>query len=134
MLHLQIAEEAEQDILDLHVRNPYAAKRLAILFDQLRGDEQLREHLLEDCYGEAGDAPFSIRKWQAQWRVDRNLWRLKDFMLLDLDADYRVIYAYLIGSRCLYILAVAPRSFDYDEDSEIGRRILATYSRLRDED
>lgn len=133
MLHLQIAEEAEQDVLDIQVRNPYVATRLAVLFEQLRGDQQLLSRLLENHYGESGDKLFSIRKWETQWHANRDLWRLRDFTLESLNASYRVIYGYFISTRCIYILAVAPRSFDYDATSTIGKRIIATYDRLLDE-
>lgn len=132
MLRLQIHEGVETDVLDIAIREPVVARRVAVLFEQLRGDEKLLSRLLEDRYGEPGDTFFSIRKWVAQWDKGRDLWRLKDWTLQELGLHYRIIYAYLVESRCIYILAVVPRSFNYDEDSEIGREIIKRYQRLLD--
>lgn len=130
MLRLQIHDAVEEDVLDIAVREPVVARRIAVLFEQLRGDPRLLSRLLEDRYGESGETFFSIRKWEEQWKKGNDLWRLKDWTLYELDLRYRLIYAYMIPTRSIYMLAVVHRSFDYDEDHPLGQEILRRYAEL----
>lgn len=130
MLRLQIHDDAEQDVLEIATHEPIAARRLAALFEQLRGDPRLLARLLEDRYGESGTTIFSIRKWVEQWRKGNDLWRIKDWTLEELKLHYRIIYAYMIPTHSIYILAVVPRSFNYDERHPIGQKVIERYHRL----
>ena len=130
MLRFRIHPDAADDLRDLRVRNRYAAQRLVVLFQELEGDQGLLERLLDDHFGEDGNGQFDIRRWVTQWEQGRDLWRLKDFTVLELGANYRVVYAYLMNSREIHVLGIVHRSFEYDEHSEIGQRILAAYHRL----
>jgi mRNA-degrading endonuclease RelE of RelBE toxin-antitoxin system len=103
---------------------PIAAKVWALL-QQIQADPDLLDKLLDDGFGEDGQEPFAIRKWVRQWNQNRDLWRLKIWALERQGIQYRVIYAYHWRELRYYVLGVVPRSFDYDEASALGKRILA---------
>ena len=50
--------------------------------------------------------------------------------LEDKGLRYLVIYAFEPTKQHYHVLAIAPREFDYDTNSPIGRRILRAYREL----
>ncbi len=130
MFSLFIHDDASQDLRELCQTDPVSAGRIVALLEQISGDQGLLESLTDHDFGVRGSEDFHVSRWQRQWRQGHDLWRLKVWDLDQAGVRYRIIYAYLPGKRNYYVLAIAPRDFDYDEDHPIGRRILRAYQDL----
>ena len=127
MYNLTIHENAETDLLGLFTSEPVAAARFAVLLQEIGDSQELLGCLLEKGFGADRSEEFNVDKWVARWRKGEDIWRLKDWELEGLRLNYRVIYAYHIKDRCFHILAIVPRSFNYEENSPISKRIFADY-------
>ncbi len=62
--------------------------------------------------------------WQAQQREGRNLWRLKLWDLEKNGLRYRIVYAFVPSKQHYHVLAIAPRSFDYEESNPISQCVF----------
>jgi mRNA-degrading endonuclease RelE of RelBE toxin-antitoxin system len=130
LFSLFVHDDAKTDLRNLREREPQAARRLLALLQQLQGDPDLLDRLTQHDYGAKRSADFHVSKWHAQWRRGRDLWRLKVWDLENKGLRYRVVYAFDPRTRRYYVLAIAPREFDYDENHPLSRRILNAYNAL----
>lgn len=133
MFSLHIHQNASQDLLALRQTEPQTAGRILALLEQIEGDQRLLDNLTVHNFGASGTEQFHVSRWQEQWRQGRDLWRLKAWNLERQGLRYRIVYAYLPGKQKYFVLAIAPREFDYDPTHPIGRRILRAYQELQDE-
>ncbi|MGY6555737.1 MAG: hypothetical protein ACXIUM_14560 [Wenzhouxiangella sp.] len=112
---------------------PQTAGRILALLEQIGGDQRLLDSLTVHDFGNRGTEDFHVSRWQEQWRKGRDLWRLKAWDLERQGLQYRIVYAYLPGKLKYFVLAIAPREFDYDATHPIGQRILHAYQELQDQ-
>lgn len=131
MLALSIHEHAEDDIEELWKNCPKAAARITIILQELEGDQDLMDRLTQHDYGKYDkSAPFNISKWFEQYNQDRDIWRLTIWDLEKSGLQYRVIYAFIPNKKHHYILAIAPRDFNYEASHPITNRIIEDYNDL----
>lgn len=130
-MRLKIHRDILLDLAQIKDENPQAAARIATFLEELKGNPDALETLLEHNFGVNQDESYHVSRWVSAWGADEPLWRLK---LWDLAADgvhYRIIYAFLPApSSTFLVLGVPPRSFNYDLSHPISQRILATFRRL----
>lgn len=135
MYELIVGDEATQDLERILLEKPLAGYRLAVLFEEISGSQQLMEKLSWDRYGGKPHAPengavLSVAKWLGPYRRGKNIWRLRDFELSGLGHEYRIIYAYIPSKDLYYVLAIVERAFNYDSEHPISQRIFSAYDRL----
>ena len=127
MLRLQIDRDVKKDLDEL--ARP-VAQRIAALLQEIQGDPDACDTLLMHDFGRECDQRFHVSRWQEQWRQGLNLWRLKDWDLQERGLQYRIIYGYAQSQRCIFILGVAHRRFNYDENHPLSRRVIRRYHEL----
>ena len=130
MYTLLIHQHAEDDLESLWVTDPTTAASIEVLLEEIQGDQTLLDALTIDDFGSNQTEDFNVRKWQHFWKRGKDLWRLKIWDLEKSNQRYRVIYAYDVKQHCYQVLAVVPRSFDYDPASPISKRIIEDYKDL----
>ncbi|MBA1146401.1 hypothetical protein H0Z60_04945 [Ectothiorhodospiraceae bacterium WFHF3C12] len=130
MYSLKVHHNARADLQALRDQFPEAATQIATLLQEIKTDQDLLDRLTDHDFGASRTADFHVNKWLQQWNRGRDLWRLKIWDLEDKELQYRIVYAYVPTYRTYYVLGVCDRSFDYDENSELTRRILAAYDDL----
>lgn len=130
MLSLVIHKDAGADIAEIREDDPKTARRIAALVIELKGDQDLLDRLTQRDYGAHRTEKFHVDKWVMEQRNDRNLWRVKLWDLEDQGIKYRIIYAFQPELKRYAILAVAPRSFNYDEKHPLTQRIRIAYDAL----
>lgn len=128
-MHLDIHQNAAQDLRDLRADNPKAAAAVAVALEQIQADPKAIDKLTTYGNSIVGTAYLNIKPWELARRRG-NLWR---FRVLDTPATvYRVIYGYHWQTRQICVLAVVHKEkFDYDDlNSDLARRIPADWSAL----
>lgn len=130
MPRLLIHTDAEQDLDDLAKLQPKLAGRLVVLLAEIAADTGLMDMLTVHGFGSDEREPFDVSRWQAHWRVGKDLWRLKFWELEHQGLPYRVIYALKRGTGDHYVLAIVSRDFNYDPNHPTTRRILQAYEDL----
>ena len=104
--------------------------RIVALIHELQGDKDLLDRLTQHGYGADGTADFDVSMWVGEQKRGRNLWRLKALDLEGKGLPYRVIYAFEPSLKRHKILAIAPRSFNYDENHPLTQRIRDAYDKV----
>jgi mRNA-degrading endonuclease RelE of RelBE toxin-antitoxin system len=127
---LSIHDNAKADLLSLQKTEPRVAAAIVTLLEEIEGSQALMGSLLDTGFGENRDEKFSVDKWNEYWYQNKDIWRLKAWSLEKAGLKYRVIYAYHVKDSSFHILAVAPRSFNYDTSSSLGKRIESDYNGL----
>jgi len=100
-----------------------------VTLQEIKADERLVDSLTIHRFGKAGGEKIGVTKWLAHWYAGRALWSLKIWELENMGIRYRVIY-YFAPLETFYVLGIVPRSFDYDDDHPLTKRILAAYDAL----
>lgn len=130
MYSLFVHEDAEQDLENLWNEAPEAAARTVVLLEELEGNQDLLDRLTQQDFGAYHGGDFHVTKWFEQWKVGKDLWRLKVWSLEDKGLQYRIVYAFVPRRLHYHILAIVHRDFDYDRNHEVTRRILRAYEAL----
>lgn len=131
MFDLKIHRHFGEDILELKRTDPAAAAEIRVHLEELKGDQEKLATLLEHDHGADQTANYHVSWWWAQWKMEkRDLWRTKIWCIENRRSKYRLIYAYIKATRTFVFLAIAPRSFDYEADHYISRRVIDDYDRL----
>lgn len=130
MFKLLIHEHAQADLEDLWSDDATAAARIAVLLQEIQGNQDLLDRLTQHDFGAHRSADFHVSMWQAQQRKNRNLWRVKVWGLENIRLRYRIVYAFIARKHVYHVLAIAPREFDYDERDPITQRIIRDYEEL----
>lgn len=125
-----IALAAKEDLAAIADDDPETEAEIAVLLQELKGNQQLLDALTIKDFGVTREASFHVDKWVEQQNKGRNLWRLKIWNLEDIGIRYRVIYALDPRVSRYYILAILHRDFDYDENHPRVCKLLDTYDRL----
>jgi len=131
---LYIHPNAEADLDAIWNIDQTTAARIDAFLEEVSENNRYLDALLERHFGQDKTEEFSIDKWVKQWYQNRDLWRAKIWDLEDISIKYRIIYCYQITERRFTVLAVVARDkFNYEADSEIGRRIINDYDSLINE-
>ncbi|MBT4194780.1 MAG: hypothetical protein HOM14_08525 [Gammaproteobacteria bacterium] len=132
MPDLFLCEAAEDDLKDLLLKDENIASKILVILQELQEDDDLLDRLTQHDYGHPMISDFHVSKWFAQWNKGKDLWRLKIWELDNIAPKnkYRIIYAYMPLKNCFYVLAIAPREFNYDEKHPISQRIIDEYQNL----
>lgn len=127
-MHIDVHEHAADDLRQLRQTTPKAVAAIMATLQQMEVDPRLVDKLTTHGNNEFGDIRVNVKRWQ-QTKGVTNVWR---FRVLDTPATvYRVVYGYHYQTKQLCVLAVVPKeAFDYELDSEIGKRILADWNSL----
>ena len=127
-MHVDIHKSALTDLRNIRVNDPRAVAVVLVTVEQLQADPRVIDKLT--TYGDStfDTQRLNIKRWESTRPAD-NLWRLR---ILDTPAtNYRVVYGYHWQTQQLCILAVVHKEqFDYDEQSDIGRRIMADWKSI----
>ena len=127
MLSLVIHKDVVADIGEIRKSDLKTAMRIVALIHEIQADQDLLDRLTQQGYGANGSADFDVSMWFGEQDRGRNLWRLKAWDLERQGIQYRVIYAFEPNLKRYKILAVVPRSFNYDENHPITQRIRDAY-------
>ena len=130
MPSLFVHKDAEADLEALWDESQEAAARLAVLLQELQTNRQLLDWLTQHDFGCYGSADFHVSKWFEHWNKGKALWRLKVWDLENRGLKYRNVYAFVPMKQHYYVLAIAPRDFNYDANHWFTRRILSAYEDL----
>jgi len=132
VLVLIIHPDAKQDLLRLKESDPYAAARIAVVLQELQGNQDLMDRLTQDKFGIEGRHDFNVRGLASQFKAGHNLWRLKVWNLERRAHRYRVIYAFVPSKGYHYVLGIMPREIDYERDDDFIRRVERAYDDVRE--
>lgn len=130
MLTLVTHSDLLEDFERIRKTDPSAPRQIMALIAELKADKELLDRLSEHEFGADRTEEFHISVWAEQQDQGRNLWRLKSWDLEDQGMQYRIIYSFEPSIERYAILAVAPRSFNYDNDHPITKRIRKVYDNL----
>jgi mRNA-degrading endonuclease RelE of RelBE toxin-antitoxin system len=131
---LHIHPNAEVDLDAIWEIDQTTASRIDVFLEEVSENHKYLDALLERHFGKDGSEEFSVDKWVEQWHQKRDLWRAKIWDLEDIGIRYRIIYCYQIADRRFTVLAVVARNkFNYEANSEIGKRIIDDYDSLINE-
>lgn len=130
MYRLFVHQDAEGDLEQLWASEPDVAARIVVLLEECEGSQDLLDRLTQHGFGAAGIDDINVSRWQERWQKGDNLWRVKVWDLEQQGLRYRIIYAFIPQKRHYHVLAVAPRSFNYDPRHPLYERILRAYEEL----
>ena len=130
MYTLYIHKHAEEDLDQLWIADPVAAASIDVILEEIQNDQKLLDALTIENFGSSKSEDFHVGKWQHFWQRGKDIWKLKIWALEQTNQRYRVVYAYSVKEHYYQILAVVPRSFNYDPASEISKRIIKDYDDL----
>ncbi len=130
MFRISLHDDARRDLENLWSEAPTAAARITVLLEELEANPDLQDRLTQQDFGAYESADFHVSKWFAQWNNGKDLWRLKVWDLENQRLRYRVVYALMRGRLDYCVLGIVPRTFNYDNNHELTRRILAAHQEL----
>jgi hypothetical protein len=114
-----------------------AAAAIETLLQEAKGNQAVldtftvQDFFTFQDFGADSTQPYHIvRRWTAQQRVGRNLWRLKIWDLEDHLIRHRIVYAFEPRVHRYFVLGVFDRNFNYAESDPRTQRILAVYDNL----
>jgi hypothetical protein len=129
IVRVDVHKSAEVDLERLWAVDPDAAATIAVVLQELTNDPATASSLLRHGDATVGPNDVNVKRWQAAKEAKAWMWR---FRILNTPAtSYRVVYASLLLTRQIVVLAVVHKDdFDYELDSDLGRRILADWRGL----
>jgi hypothetical protein len=110
--------------------NRAAAAAIAAFIQNAADDQDLLYRMVSGKYRRVSHG-IDIADLEFSYREGKALARLKQ---LDTATGrqlhaYRIIYGYDARDQRIVILAIVPRSIDYDRDQDFKRQVLAAYDR-----
>ena len=131
-MHFDVHDHAEADLERLWAVDAPAAAAIAVVLEEMQADPDLIDKLTQHGNNEFGqDSLVNVKRWITGSKNKRgDLWR---FRVLNTPAtNHRVVYGYHVQTRQICVLAIVEKDieFDYDETSELGRRIRADWLAL----
>ncbi len=96
---------------------------------QLQADPLALDKLTTHGNNDLAGTKLNVKRWESARSRRGDLWR---FRALETPATtYRVIYGYDWRARQMCVLAVVSKDeFDYDTQSDLGKRIFADWRNL----
>ncbi|WP_313224344.1 hypothetical protein [Pseudoxanthomonas mexicana] len=133
-LSLKVSGPANADLVRVAGGNDTLLATLKVYLSELKDDQALLKKLLENKYGKLTyNERFTHRIgvgrigefWNEQ--PSRDLWSLKFWDVENQGIKLRFVYMYLRRRGWFIVLAVAPRSWNYDPADPLSARIRADY-------
>lgn len=124
MYNLFVHNDAKEDLEQLWKSEPRAAARISAILEELDGNQDLLDRLTQHGFGTQRSNIFHVSRWLEHWNKGINLWRFKVWDLENIGLRYRIIYCFVPTKSHYYILAIAPRDFDYERTHPITQRVL----------
>lgn len=124
-MHIDIHENAVQDLRRVKAENPRAAAAILVTLEQIEADPDAIDKLTTHGDNHIGVERLGVKQWQEAKRVG-NLWR---FRVFDTPATvYRVVYGYHWQTHQICVFAVVHKEeFNYELNSDLAKRILADW-------
>ncbi|MHB1587724.1 MAG: hypothetical protein ACYCRH_11925 [Acidiferrobacteraceae bacterium] len=131
-MFLEIAQEAKEDLDKLWDEDAQAAARIELILQEAQNNPTLLAELSRDVFD---NGVINTERWMDQWKMGRNLFRLKIWFLERHRGQryrirYRIIYAFQPLKNSYHILGVVTRDFEYEDQDPRTERIKTAYSRL----
>lgn len=126
---LSIHEDAEADLDRLFETDEDGAAAIDAFLEEVAGSQALLDRLTQDHYRTYSPPAFDVQRWQALWRQCA-LWRARLYDAPGTAAQHRIIYAFHPGERCIYVLGVVSRDFNYEPSHPFSKRIIRVYKDL----
>lgn len=125
-MHIDVHEHALEDLNRIRTSSAGAVAAVLATLEQLQADPLALDKLTTFGNNDTDGTRFNVKRWESARNAKGDLWRLR---VLDTPATaYRVVYGYYWPSRQICVLAIASKEeFDYDTQSDLGRRILADW-------
>ena len=133
MQQLNIHEEAIEDFKQLHLSDPKASEKIAVVLSEIKGNEWLMDNLTVKGKWKQGNIHFETYRFSEQWKQGRDLYVVKVLEITGGSVNHRIIHAYNPKTKHHYVLGIVPRSFNYESQNDYTKRIVRTYDKLRDE-
>lgn len=127
---LIIHRNATHDLRVLMVQEREMASKILALLEQIKADPDYLGTLLSHDFGAEHQGSYHVSKFFEFWKKGYDLWRLKVWDQPRGSLPYRIVYAYDIRQRQYHVLAIVHRTFDYQSDHAITKRILSDYRDL----
>ena len=122
--------DARSDLAAIRNTNPKAWGRIVALLEQIKCDPKLVDKLLDHKFEETHGEIFSVSKFLEFWNAGLDIWRIKAVDPKSPAVPFRIVYAYDMKGLRFYVLAVVDRSFNYDANHNITKRIRGAYEEL----
>ncbi|WP_246262244.1 hypothetical protein [Aromatoleum evansii] len=130
---MNVAHDAWNDLDELYEVDESAAYAIDVFLEEAADSQVILERLAEiqhyRSYALEGDWDYDIKRWVALWSRYALL-RVRLYDVPGEAANYRIIYAFHPFERRIYILGIVARTFDYDPEHPISKRIIAVYRSL----
>lgn len=111
---LGIHEDAKADLVEIGKRAPDVEKTILALLQEIKASQWWLESLTIEEFGAYEAEKIHVDKWEHEISQGRNIWRFKAWNLESLGLKYRVIYCLDPRTSFYLVLAVIPRSINYD--------------------
>lgn len=130
---MNVANDAWNDLDALYEVDEAAAYAIDVFLEEAADSQVILERLAEiqhyRSYALEGDWDYDIKRWVELWSRYALL-RVRLYDVPGEAASYRIIYAFHPFERRIYILGIVARTFDYDPEHPISKRIIAVYRSL----
>lgn len=123
-------DDAENDIRELAMVAPGAARYITAVLEQVAADPDLADRLSQEGYGNQGVDPFNVDAVDSHQVAGRNVWRLKTWTDDGREIFYRVIYAFDTQTHDYTVLGVLRRDIAYKPGHPRVQRLVAAYESL----
>jgi mRNA-degrading endonuclease RelE of RelBE toxin-antitoxin system len=127
MFRLTMHRDAEDDLDRLFTDDPDAAADVAVLIEEIAGDQYRLDSLSIDGHV---DDRMDVAMFRSMQKRRLNLWRLKAGELSADWLSYRIIYAFDAPKKAYHILAIIHRGTDYERDRPLIDRLERAYHGL----
>ena len=121
-MQVEIHHHAIEDLVELRETHRDEALEIIEVLSLLQSDPDIAECLYRE-YTHYAYPQFDVKKFQVLYRKGYNAFRIKA-LSKSATPSYRVLYICDMRYDIAYILAVVPRSFNYDPQHPIVRRFL----------
>lgn len=130
MTSLYIETSVYEDLDEIAKTNEDEAADIEVSLEEIYDNPSLYGHLNEKGFRNVEAPTFDV-DWFRDLHKDRlNVYRLKIWYPNGALSQYRVIYASDVKHDCFHVLAVIPRSIEYDIQHPTLKRVRADYERL----
>lgn len=130
MTSLYIEDSFYDDIDEIALVDEDEAADIEVSLEEIYDNPALHDHLNEVGFRNYTRPSFDV-DWVAHLQRERlNVYRLKVWYPNGELSKYRVIYAFDAPNDCFHVLAVIPRSIEYDPEHPKFKRVRADYERL----
>lgn len=133
MSDIDLSKGFKTDINEIAEQDKYVAFLIISLIRLIEEDDRLSDLLTQDGFNHSTKPEFDIATWGEMIRIHKiSLWRLKPKGDVGRFKKYRIIYTYdgRGQSDLITMLAVIPRSDNYETDTPIAQRIITEYDYL----